>query len=169
MAAGSRWRLAGRRVQMRVEGGRPVPLAPRKPSRHNFIALYHVPSCLCRFRLAILIRKVAETFEFPLDGSDPAAALALDAAAAAMAAAGDKAPADGAAAAAGTAPVRRLADVARLDTCVTVVDASNLLDNLHSLQTLRVGGRRATGPRQGQSNVACGLLHASEQSDCVWA
>ncbi len=31
-----------------------------------------------------------------------------------------------------------LAQLARLDTCVTVVDASNLLDNLHSLQTLRV-------------------------------
>lgn len=30
------------------------------------------------------------------------------------------------------------AQLARLDTCVTVVDASNLLDNMLSLQTLKV-------------------------------
>ncbi|KAG2495666.1 hypothetical protein HYH03_006266 [Edaphochlamys debaryana] len=93
--------------------------------------------------------QVAETFEFPLDGSDPAAALALEeAAAAARAAADPSAP----------PPDRpaRLSDVCRLDTCVTVVDASNLLDNLHSLETLRDreehekvhhhGGGKRTGP-----------------------
>ncbi len=86
------------------------------------------------------VAKVAETFEFPLDGSDPAAALALEVATAARRAA------DSATASTSAAPVpgpadapRRLADVARLDTCVTVVDAASLLDNLHSLETLKVG------------------------------
>ncbi|GLI65240.1 hypothetical protein VaNZ11_008725, partial [Volvox africanus] len=84
--------------------------------------------------------QVAETFEFPLDGSDPAAALALEAAAAAAGAAvvhgSDSVNGADGAANSLSAP-RRLADVARLDTCVTVVDAANLLDNLHSLETLK--------------------------------
>lgn len=35
--------------------------------------------------------------------------------------------------------VRPLRELARLDTCVTVVDAASLLENMHSLQTLKVG------------------------------
>ncbi|EFJ42055.1 hypothetical protein VOLCADRAFT_97965 [Volvox carteri f. nagariensis] len=121
--------------------------------------------------------QVAETFEFPLDGSDPAAALALEAAAAAAVAAND----DVAAAAPAAGP-RRLADVARLDTCVTVVDAANLLDNLNSLETLKArqeaqkvhahgGGRRnkkiltAAAAAASYDEVADDLEEQHEESD----
>ncbi len=63
-----------------------------------------------------------------------AAALALEAAARAVGAPGLDGG-DGVALRAA-----RLSDVARLDTCVTVVDAANLLANMTSLQTMRVRG-----------------------------
>jgi hypothetical protein len=67
--------------------------------------------------------QVAETFAFGVDASGKAVAPPE----------AGHGPADPAAPA-----TRLLSDLARLDTCVTVVDASNLLDNLHSLQTLKV-------------------------------
>ncbi|KAG2438855.1 hypothetical protein HXX76_005395 [Chlamydomonas incerta] len=114
--------------------------------------------------------QVAETFEFPLDGSDPAAALALEAAA--QARAGAAGAGMGAAGAPGAGVVRRLADVARLDTCVTVVDAANLLDNLHSLETLKDreegekvqqhgGGHRAGPPARAKAAAAAAAAAAA--------
>ena len=38
----------------------------------------------------------------------------------------------------GPSSTQPLSSLARLDTCVTVVDAAQLVDNLHSLQTLKV-------------------------------
>ena len=89
--------------------------------------------------------QVAETFSFAVD---PGTLRFVDDAASAMIAlskgvgdteGGPRPPEGGKPPAARIAAVgEALGDLARLDTCVTVVDASNLLDNLHSLQTLKV-------------------------------
>ncbi len=85
--------------------------------------------------------QVAETFAFSLDEEGHVVAPVQPDAAAGSA--GGSAPAAAAAEQKGGGGkggvLQPLSQLARLDTCVTVVDASNLLDNMESLQTLKVG------------------------------
>jgi hypothetical protein len=93
--------------------------------------------------------QVAETFAFGVDASGKAVAPP----------GAGHAPADPA----GPASTTPLSELARLDTCVTVVDASNLLDNLHSLQTLKVCARVGSLDLAGCVIVAMATL----QSQCL--
>eukprot|EP00798_Chlamydomonas_sp_ICE-L_P032715 gene32715-3600_t len=66
-------------------------------------------------------------------------------------------------------PVRPLKELARLDTCVTVVDASNLMENLHSIETIKdreaVHGREVA--EEDDRHVADLLLDQLEFADVV--
>jgi hypothetical protein len=96
--------------------------------------------------------QVAETFAFGVDASGKA-----------VAPGGADPDADPAAPA--TTP---LSELARLDTCVTVVDASNLLDNLHSLQTLKVRARMCGvcvhGVREARTRLVAGFVATASTS-----
>jgi hypothetical protein len=74
----------------------------------------------------------------PLPGSPPPSTTSTAAALRHHGGLGPSAGAAGGAVARQQELLRPLAELARLDTCVTVVDASALLDNLASLQTLKV-------------------------------
>jgi hypothetical protein len=70
--------------------------------------------------------QVAETFAFEIDAAEKATEKG-----------GRQAASSKAAAAAATPPLRSLMDVARLDTCVTVVDAASFHANLSSIEELQ--------------------------------
>ncbi len=83
--------------------------------------------------------------------------------------AGPPAAAGGAGATGAAQALRPLSSLARLDTCVTVVDASSMLDRLHSLQTLKEqeAARGRTLPDEDDRNVADLLLEQIEFADII--
>ncbi|GFH29839.1 CobW C-terminal domain-containing protein, partial [Haematococcus lacustris] len=105
---------------------------------------------------------VAETFTFSLDAEGKAHA--PDTGPGTAAGAGVPSASVKAAASA----LRPLTELARLDTCVTVVDASHLLDNLASLQTLKEKeGDAYLVEAEDDRNVADLLLDQIEFADVI--
>eukprot|EP00983_Pelagomonas_calceolata_P114596 1160111-Pelagomonas_calceolata.AAC.8 len=119
------------------------PSAPGAPPVTPACGLYFLASLLCTKvwckHALLLALQIAETFVYSLD--EAGGAVAPDLSVAKRTEPGGEV---GASAGATNTPtqsqsqaLRPLSSVARLDTCVTVVDASNMLDRLHSLQTLK--------------------------------